>query len=384
VLIVALLVAVQVIRNAAVAGLAQLHPEIATRIWSGHPAVEISLGLEQIGLASRARKAVSRSTFAMVDAAASKSPLSPQPFLVHGVQAQLAGREADAQRNFTAAQWRDPRSLPAAYFLAGYYLSNGRPLEGLRQTTVVARLSPGGIYSMAPFLAQYAQDPKHWPQMRALFKSVPVIEELVLAALANDPRNTAALLALADSAHRSSSSGWLPTLLSGLVKNGDYGRARAIWGSVGNPKAAASGLLYDPNFSEPKAPPPFNWALPSSPVGLAERQPGNRLNLIFYGQQDGVLASQLLLLAPGSYLLRMKPGADSVHAELLGWSLRCDKPSSPISTATLESAARGWRFTVPANGPAQWLELSGRSGDIAQQADVTIGSLSLTREPQGG
>jgi len=42
-------------------------------------------------------------------------------------------------------------------------------------------------------------------------------------------------------------------------------------------------------------------------------------------------------------------------------------------------ASRGWTFQVPEDCPAQWLELSGRSGDIAQQSDVTITGLTLTR-----
>jgi len=383
VLAVALLLAAQVVRNSAVWAFSELFPQTAARLWPTHPAVELSLGLAEIGRDSRERKPIDAATFAIIGDAAQKSPLSPQPFLVHGVQAQLAGNPAAAKAAFLAAQWRDPRSMPAAYFLADYYLRTGQPLEGLRQTALVARLSPRGASSVAPFVALYAQNPSNWPQIRALFQSDPAIEEDVLEALASDPRNADAVLALADAAHRGGASQWVRILLQRLVAAGDYGRARAIWASAAAVPPSAGNLLYDPGFSEPDAPPPFNWSLESSPVGLAERQPGNRLHLIFYGQQDGVLASQLLLLAPGSYRLRMKPGPGPVHGELLGWSVRCDKSSLPISTAGLDAAARGWAFAIPANCPAQWLELSGRSGDIAQQADVTIGGLTLTRDGQG-
>jgi hypothetical protein len=44
-----------------------------------------------------------------------------------------------------------------------------------------------------------------------------------------------------------------------------------------------------------------------------------------------------------------------------------------------QAATRGLSFQVPANCPAQWLELSGRSGDVAQQSEVTITRLSLSR-----
>jgi hypothetical protein len=68
----------------------------------------------------------------------------------------------------------------------------------------------------------------------------------------------------------------------------------------------------------------------------------------------------------------------SVHPEALHWSLRCDKASEPFASIGIEEAAsRGWTFEVPANCPAQWLELSGRSGDIAQQSEATIAALRL-------
>jgi hypothetical protein len=72
--------------------------------------------------------------------------------------------------------------------------------------------------------------------------------------------------------------------------------------------------------------------------------------------------------------------AASAHPELLLWSIRCDKSSDPVSSIGIDQAAnRGWTFQVPADCPAQWLELTGRSGDIAQQAEATITGFSVTR-----
>ena len=66
---------------------------------------------------------------------------------------------------------------------------------------------------------------------------------------------------------------------------------------------------------------PFNWALTSSTVGLAERQPGGRLHVIFYGQEDGALARQLLVLPPGRYRLSMRLRGGSTQAKALNWNL---------------------------------------------------------------
>jgi SnoaL-like domain len=381
--IVALLLAVQVVRSAAAAALSPLHPATAAKFWAAHPSVEIALGMTEIGRSARERRDIGESTFAMIDDAATKSPLAPEPFLVRGVQARTAGDVELAKRAFVAAQWRDPRSMPAAYFLADYYFRADDAVHGLIQTALLARLSPQGTDAVAPFVAAYAHDRANWPQMRALFRTQEGVEDGVLTALARDPRNADAILALADAEHRKPDSAWLRQLLSNLVANADYDRAHAIWSSVGRGREGG-GLLYDAGFSAPEAPPPFNWSLSTSDVGLAERESGNRLHLIFYGNQDGVLASQLLLLPAGTYRLQMQVAGAPVHAESIRWSITCDKASEPFASAGLvEAASRGWTFQVPASCRAQWLQLSGQSGDVAQQSDVTIAALSLTRGGAG-
>jgi hypothetical protein len=375
----ALLLAVQVVRNAAAAALSPLHPATAAKFWAGHPTAEIASGLAEIGRAARERRDIPDGVFAMIDDAAAKYPLAPEPFLVRGVQARTAGDTDAARRAFTAAQWRDPRSMPAAYFLADYYFRAGDALHGLIQTALLARLSPRGTDAVAPFVAAYAQDRANWPQLRALFRSQEGLEDGVLIALAHDARNADAILALADADHRKPDSGWLKLLLSSLVASGDYARAHAIWSSVGHARKGG-GLLYDAGFSEPDAPPPFNWSFSSGDVGLAERQPEGRLHVIFYGNEDGVLASQLLLLRAGAYRLQMQVVGAPVHPESLRWSMRCDKEKEPFATVGIADAAtRGWTFKVPPGCSAQWIELSGRSGDVAQQSDVTIGGLALKR-----
>jgi hypothetical protein len=382
VIVLALLLAAQIVRNSAVTALAPLRPASAAKLWATHPAVEISLGLARIGKAARERRQIEASTFAMIDDAAAKAPLAPEPFLVAGVKDKTAGNLEAARRVFLAAQWRDPRSLPAAYFLADYYFRTGHVLDGLQETTLLARLSPGGVTAVAPFIASYAQNRANWPQMRALFRSQEGFEDQVLSVLARDAANADAVLALADGAHRSPTSPWLATLLQSLVTSGDYARARAIWAAIGGGKNGD--LLFDSGFSSPGPPPPFNWSFASSTIGLAERQPGKRLHVIFYGNDDGVLASELLTLAPGAYRLQMQLVGAPVHPETLRWSIRCDKAQEPIAmTGVTDAATRGWTFQVPANCPAQWLELSGRSGDIAQQSEVTITGLGLSRATNG-
>jgi hypothetical protein len=213
--------------------------------------------------------------------------------------------------------------------------------------------------------------------MKALFRANPQIEDAALIELARDGRNAPAVLALASPGQRTARAPWLPVLVNNLVNAGEYAKARAIWASVSSVGAAAQ-PLFDAGFSNPEPPPPFNWSFASSTVGLAERQPGGRLHAIFYGQEDGALAKQLLMLRPGRYRLSMRLLSGSSQAQALNWSVTCMGTPSPIAIEPLNAAAaRGLVFAVPANCPAQLLQLSGVSADLPQQSDVTIGDLRL-------
>jgi len=382
VIIAIILLGMQIVRNAAVGMLAESRPGDVARVWHSNPSVEISLGMTRIAEAAHDRRAVPTAIFEAMGDAATKDPLAPEPFLVAGIHAQLSGDGPAAQRAFEAAQWRDPRSLAAAYFLADRYFRAGDIPKGLTEVAALARLSPKGTLTVAPYLAAYARDPANWPELRRLFRANPGLGEDTLLALASNAATAPAVLALADPNEKPAKSAWLAPLLNTLVAAGQYAEARQIWSR--KTAARADELIHDTAFSDVSAPLPFNWALTTSAVGLAERQPGGRLHVVFYGQDDGVLATQMVLLKPGSYRLTMQLLGDPARAKTLTWSIWCDKALTPLTGVTLDvAAARGWTFQVPAGCPAQWLKLAGSSADIPQQVDVTIGGLKLARATTG-
>jgi hypothetical protein len=383
VLALALLLAAQVVRNAAVAAFVERSPAAAFSAWPAHPAAELALGMTEIGTAAHERKAVGPATFAIIDDAAGKAPLAPEPFLVRGVQAELAGNSNLAAQAFAAAEWRDPRSLPARYFLADLYYRLGDPRRTLEQIGALARLTPNGSQTIAPYLAAYAKNRSAWPYLRELFRSNPGLGDASLTALARDPAYADAVLALADRRHTDGSD-WPPALINSLVTAHQYAKARAVWAATSHVRLPADLTAYDAAFVDSKSRPPFNWSLISSTVGLAERQGGGRLHAIFYGQEDGVLAQELILLPPGAYRMTFVLSGDRSRASAMNWSLRCDGSAKPFASVALDAAAHGWTFPVPQGCPAQWLELSGASADIAHQSDVTISNLKVVAESPNG
>jgi hypothetical protein len=201
-------------------------------------------------------------------------------------------------------------------------------------------------------------------------------------ALAKDPAHADVVLSLAG--QPSPQSPWVPTLLAGLVEAGQYQKARAVWADVSHVRLDPRTLIFDPDFSRSDAPPPFNWALTSSTVGLAERRPGGGLHVIYYGQEDGVLASQLLVLPPGAYRLTMSTSGDLAGTESLQWKLVCASSKQEIAATQFDGASRGWSFALGGGCGAQQLQLTGSSSDMPRQVDVTIAQVNLTREGRGG
>jgi len=383
--LVALLLAAVIVRNSAVDALAERDPTAASRIWSTHPAVRIAAGMTAIATAARARQAAPDDAVQQVANAAIKAPLASEPFLVKGVQAQLAGQSQTAEQAFVAAERRNPRSLPAHYFLAEHYFRARDATRGFNEIAALARMAPNGVGGIAPYIAAYARDRANWPRLRAMFRANPEIEEAALVALATDAANADTIVALVPENRRSGRSPWLPVLLNSLVTAGDFAKARATWATMSGVRTGPDLLVFNPEFAKLTAPPPFNWEFTSSAVGLAEGQPGGRLHAIFYGQESGVLVRQLLLLRPGAYRLSMRLIGDRSQGKALSWSLRCAKQQNALAAVPVDVAATsGWRFAISGDCAAQWLELSGTSSDVTQQADIVIAGLELRREVEGG
>ena len=378
----ALFLAFQVVRVAFVQSDSAKDLSRAARIWPGHPTVILEAGLAEVGERAAASRPIDPALLHRLLAASSKAPLAPEPFLVKGVEAQLAGDGQRALRAFLAARDRNPRTIAARYFLADYYLKAGQTGLGLAEISVLARLVPQSLPSVAPFLAEYARSPGAAPQVKAVLQTHPQLEPVLLDTLAADAANAELILTLWSGRGGEEAKPWQSRLLAQLVEAGRYDLARDSWSRFTG-VAPQPGRLFDPDFGR-KVLPPFGWTLASGPAGVAEAEGAGRLHILFYGRDDLVLASQLMTLKPGRYRLSMNANTNSPSSKSLEWTIVCLPAANQTTVVRLDRAGPvSGSFSVPqANCRAQRLELRGIAPEFPEQADVTVSGLKL--QPEAG
>jgi hypothetical protein len=381
-LLLALILVVLILRNALVAFYLSSEPDKASRAWSGHPAAIMESGLAEIGRQAANGQAIDPALVAHLLEAYRKSPLSPEPFMVRGVQAQTAGNQVLAGRAFIAARDRDPRERGARYFLADHYLRAGNSRDGLSEISALIRLVPASLPQVVPYLAAYARQPGAAPQVRETIRNHALIETELLNKLAAEPGNLKLIMYLWSGKGGENGRRWQAPLLNSLVAAGHFDEARNSWvrfTGISPPRDQ----LFDREFAM-VAPPPFGWTLVSGSAGVAEPQPGGKLHLIYYGRHDLVLASQLLSLTPGKYRFAMKVAGASKAARALSWSIRCLPSKSELAAIPLDRTQSDGMvastFQVPEAGcDGQSLELAARAPEIPEQAELTVSQLNLER-----
>lgn len=375
----ALAVALLVLRNAVVQSFAGPNPAGAAAAWPGHPSVLLSKGLTEIGIAATRRQPPPPGALADINRAAAIAPLTHDPLLVRGIVAQQAGDFRLAERAFLAARQRAPREPAPRYFLAQLYLTSGRGGEGLRELATLARLLPHGPASVAPALAAYARTSGDIASLRATFRDHPVLEDAVLTELAKDAGNADLAVRLASRLRTTDGKApdWVRGLLPRLVDVGQFEKAHRLWATVsGEP---VRGAVFDPAFRGSSAPPPFNWTLRSDSTGFAESDNKGGLHVYFYGREDSVLASQLLRFSPGRYRIAMKVSGNP--GGMLRWSLTCLPAKAELLNLPLGAAASSApaaEFRVDPACSTQLLELKGSAGETVREADSTISGLTVS------
>jgi hypothetical protein len=374
-----LLLALEVARLTVAADAADRDPALANRLAPFSPATLVSTGMTEIGRAAATASDPTAQTLARFQIIAATAPLRPEPFLVEGAIAQRNGDLGKARALLSEARWRNPRSTAALYLLAGVAFRQNRVVEGLSEFAILARLLPAASVQLIPSRAEFARSPGARETLAAVLKSNPSLKDPLLDALATDPVNADLVLALAGKEIRSpddQSRIWQSRLLQAFIDKGDYGQAYNLWRVFAGVPEGTPPLLFNGDFTNSSAPPPFNWTYNSGSPGFAEVDHG-RLRVIYYGREDFILASQTLLLPPGTYRFDARAGGRAAERALT-WSITCDSPSAALMEMPIGAGASA-QVIVPPNCRAQTLALTGHLMDAPDTSDLRIGPVTIER-----
>jgi hypothetical protein len=162
-------------------------------------------------------------------------------------------------------------------------------------------------------------------------------------------------------------------LTARLADAGRFALARRLDEAFGGREPAAT--VADGTFGDARARYPFGWGLTDrGELGATRSTEAGRAALAYHANpgESGQVAAQLLMLAPGSYLLASQSAVAPADRPPL-WTLSCAGSARLIATLELADDspnAADTTFSVPQNCPAQWLVLNLRPALVAQSGAV--------------
>ena len=318
-------------------------------------------------------------------AASKRAPLDETPFLLAGATALRGGNGDRAELLLTEARERNPRSRTARFLLLEHYVKSGRASEAAREMAVLTRLMPDARPVLIAGLARFAQSLPDSPAVAHVLKADPAVQSGVLEHLAATGGSPKLILGLSQGLQPSAGANWPQAVIAALVDQGKVEQAYAQWRRfAGFPRGTAPAGIFNPNFEDLPALPPFDWRLAEGENTLT--QSGRGLSVQYAGDRQSGFAEQLLLLPPGNYSVSFKAeGEDADRGPRLIWSLSCHGNgarlvSVPIDASPVIAHFNEAEFTVPERCPAQWIRLIGLPG--RQEGTLAISISDLDISPQ--
>jgi hypothetical protein len=383
----ALLLAWLVLRVSAANALMEDGPQAAAAWAPNHPEVQLDLARDELQLTGDPSPETRRAAFE----AFRRLPLSDVPLLIGARQAMAADQEEAADRLLAMAARRNPRSRYTLLLELDRHVARGRTAEAAETIGVLTRFFPEVGDLLVAELGRMAADPASRDAVRHVMDSDPQIRTNVLEQLARDGGDPDMILALAGPQARFSARKeaprWQRLLLDRMVERGQLDEALRIWSRiVGVEPQARAGGVYDPGFEGLAGPPPFNWSLELSSDGLVEHAGSGGLLAQYYGRSNAVLASQLILLAPGAYQIGFDAEGEADGEQgRLAWVVECHPGGRrlveiPITGVDFTGKRLSGSFTVPGAGcPGQWLRLVGTAAEFPEDQQVTISGLRIAQ-----
>ena len=323
-------------------------------------------------------------------------PLDATAFALAALDATAQGNRTQAAKLVAHALALDPRTRLAWLWTLDDQARRNNNLAAANAVLRLLAVDPGQYPVYITILATLSKDPRNIPQIAAALRGNPGWRGPFLGVLEAGGFDPAIRYALMDkgSAKVLTQDSEQVSFVSDLIAKGDYERAYLAWVSY-LPDSALTGVdtPYDAKFVGLPGPAPFNWQF-STEAGDRADPGANGLDLSYSGRKPTNLASQVIVLQPGTYRLRSVltnaaseggPGGGTT----LTWQAMCLPGNRPIGALALDIATTGKQqlspaFHVPDTGcPAIMLVLAGAASEFPVRLNAKIATVHLDRVADG-
>jgi hypothetical protein len=370
-------------------------PAVAVRIAPGSPEV-LRRAAEGELLADRVDAAA-----ALAEESLLRAPFNARALRVRGLAAAQTDRNEEADDILTLAGNWSLRDDPTHAWLVENRLRRGDYASAFAHADTLVRrrqdLYPQ-VFNL--FTAASLRDAKALQAVGRLLSTAPPWRRAYWSYLEKRPDGDALLLSLAVGLQRTANpldQSELSSFYREWAKERRFVAMQTLRERIGRPSQAQ--LIVNGDFSTPigKQITPFGWAFGANP-GLAvemtedDLEPSNvGLRVDYDGYGSGIVASQFLLLPPGSYTLSLKTRLELASRTAdMEWTITCIDSGVRLTqrrTSALPQS-QNWQnastsFAVPASAcTAQRLVLRGRPSD--RRAPMTIWFDDLQLHAGGG
>jgi hypothetical protein len=263
----------------------------------------------------------------------------------------------------------------------------------LQHYDIALRTAPQASEWLLPVLVSATANDGIIGPLAALLRTDPPWRQSFLFTLAQAPpsgRNALRLVQSLAAARLPTRPDIMATLIDKVAAARDFDSARRLY-SLARP-GNAGGLVRNGGFSGAAPFSAFEWALVSQgdlsadQINMDGAGDGNVLEVRAARGAAGIVAQQMLVLAPGRYRISERSGALSeARPADLYWRIVCVNRANsvvaeiPIVRArSAGTAAPAWQVPA-ADCPAQWLALAVRPGGAAADAGAWVDAVAISR-----
>lgn len=323
---------------------------------------------------------------ALAKRAIERTPLAPTAMRVLGFVADGRGEAGLASRRIKYAVALSRRDLPANLWLVEEAVRRNDVRTTLDRYDVALRTSRLAAPVLFPVLANALTDAEFVAPVTALLRrNPPWITEFVPWAIhqGGASENITLVLEGLPALSKDRDSQLAIAAVGQLVGEQRFTTAARFLDSPLARSAGASGSTQTRTLSAlgtQGAIPPFAWSLVQNPDLGAEVEEG-AISVYAKDGASGIVASRLLVLAPGSYRLTTS-GSGAIAVGDVRWTLNCGtNPERLVADLAIPAApAPVYRdFVVDDTCAGQWLRLVVRNSSADSELTAKVATVSLAR-----